>query len=376
MKFVVSSASLLNLLQHTGRVVSTKNTLPILDYFLFSLSGEHLSVTASDLETTLISTLKVERVDEEGIIAVPAKMITDTLKEFSDQPLTISVNKSTWEITVSWKTGKLSIPGVIGTGYPAIPTLSEEGKQSLEIPAQDLLDGISKTIFATADSELRPVMNGIYFDIAPDSITFVATDAHKLVKFTFGNRDNKLQNAFILPKKPAVLLRNMLGKETETITVEFDDHNAIFRLSNFLMICRLIEGKYPNYNSVIPANNPNKVIVDRTELLNCIKRVSVCSNQASNLIKLEISKGSILLSAQDTDFSVSAEDTLPCNYEGEHFEIGFKSTFLMEILSNIETQEVSIELADSTRAALFFPSGEQKGDVSMLMLLMPMMINA
>lgn len=375
MKFVVSSASLLNLLQNTGKVISSKNTLPILDYFLFELNGEDLVITASDLETTLISRLKADSVEEEGVIAVPAKLIIDTLKEFSDQPLTFTVDNSTWEITISWKTGKLSIPGVIGTGYPNVPALVEE-RSAFAMDPQALSEGITKTIFATADSDLRPIMNGIFFDITPDSIIFVATDAHKLVKIAFSGQDYGVQSSFILPKKPAALLKSMLGKESDPVSVEFDERNAVFGLSNSTLVCRLIEGKYPNYNSVIPTNNPNKIIVDRAELLNCIRRVSVCSNQASNLIKFDIGGGRITLSAQDTDFSVSAEDTIPCNYEGEPFEIGFKSTFLVETLSNIESPEVSIELADSTRAGLFFPSGQEENGKSLLMLLMPMMINA
>ena len=375
MKFVVSSSALLGRLQTTNKVISSKNTLPILDYFLFDLKEGVLKITASDLETTLVGTLAVENVEREGLIAVPVKLMLDSLKEFSEQPLTIEANESTWEIVVSWKSGKLTLPGTSGLSYPNLPELNAETKQSLALDVDTLMVGINKTIFATADDELRPVMNGVYINLEPQSVTFVATDAHKLVKYA-SETAAEATASFILPKKPANLLRGLLPKEDGEITVEFDDKNVLFRLKNQVLICRLIEGNYPNYNAVIPANNPNKVFVDRLELLNAIRRVAVCSNQSTNLIKLDISKGTINLTAQDLDFSVSAQESLPCDYEGEDIVIGFKSTFLIEILSNIETTTVLVELADSTRAGVFKPVYDQQPSNDTLMLLMPMMINA
>ena len=375
MKFVVSSSALLGLLQTTNKVISSKNTLPILDYFLFDLKEGVLKITASDLETTLVGTLAVENVEREGLIAVPVKLMLDSLKEFSEQPLTIEANESTWEIVVSWKSGKLTLPGTSGLSYPNLPELNAETKQSLALDVDTLMVGINKTIFATADDELRPVMNGVYINLEPQSVTFVATDAHKLVKYA-SETAAEATASFILPKKPANLLRGLLPKEDGEITVEFDDKNVLFRLKNQVLICRLIEGNYPNYHAVIPANNPNKVFVDRLELLNAIRRVAVCSNQSTNLIKLDISKGTINLTAQDLDFSVSAQESLPCDYEGEDIVIGFKSTFLIEILSNIETTTVLVELADSTRAGVFKPVYDQQPSNDTLMLLMPMMINA
>ena len=375
MKFVVSSSALLGLLQTTNKVISSKNTLPILDYFLFDLKEGVLKITASDLETTLVGTLAVENVEREGLIAVPVKLMLDSLKEFSEQPLTIEANESTWEIVVSWKSGKLTLPGTSGLSYPNLPELNAETKQSLTLDVDTLMVGINKTIFATADDELRPVMNGVYINLEPQSVTFVATDAHKLVKYA-SETAAEATASFILPKKPANLLRGLLPKEDGEITVEFDDKNVLFRLKNQVLICRLIEGNYPNYNAVIPANNPNKVFVDRLELLNAIRRVAVCSNQSTNLIKLDISKGTINLTAQDLDFSVSAQESLPCDYEGEDIVIGFKSTFLIEILSNIETSTVLVELADSTRAGVFKPVYDQQPSNDTLMLLMPMMINS
>ncbi len=374
MKFVVSSSALLGLLQTTNKVISNKNTLPILDYFLFDLKDGVLKITASDLETTLVGTLPVESVEREGLIAVPVKLMLDSLKEFSEQPLTIEANETTWEIVVSWKSGKLTLPGTSGLSYPELPQLNET-KQTITLDVDTLLTGINKTIFATADDELRPVMNGVYVNIEPQSVTFVATDAHKLVKYTAENA-SEMAASFILPKKPANLLRGMLPKEEENVTIEFDDKNVLFRLKNQVLICRLIEGNYPNYNAVIPANNPNKVFVDRIELLNAIRRVAVCSNQSTNLIKFDIKQGEINLTAQDLDFSVSAQESLPCDYEGENIVIGFKSTFLIEILSNLETQTVLIELADLTRAGVFKPVYDEQPANDTLMLLMPMMINA
>lgn len=374
MKFVVSSSALLGLLQTTNKVISSKNTLPILDYFLFDLKDGVLKITASDLETTLVGTLPVESVEREGLIAVPVKLMLDSLKEFSEQPLTIEANETTWEIVVSWKSGKLTLPGTSGLSYPELPQL-RESKQTITMDVDALLTGINKTIFATADDELRPVMNGVYVNIEPQSVTFVATDAHKLVKYTAENASD-MAASFILPKKPANLLRGMLPKEEEDVTIEFDDKNVLFRLKNQVLICRLIEGNYPNYNAVIPANNPNKVFVDRVELLNAIRRVAVCSNQSTNLIKFDIKQGEINLTAQDLDFSVSAQESLPCDYQGDDIVIGFKSTFLVEILSNLETQTVLIELADLTRAGVFKPVYDEQPANDTLMLLMPMMINA
>ncbi len=375
MKFVVSSSALLSLLQTTGKVISSKNTLPILDYFLFDLRDGALKVTASDLETTLVGSLKVESIEAEGLIAAPAKLMLDSLKEFSEQPLTIEADQTTWEIHIKWKSGSLALPGISGLSYPALPEF-EESKTELSFDVDTLLGGLNKTIFATADDELRPVMNGIYVNIEPKGCTFVATDAHKLVKYMAQADNGEVSAAFILPKKPANMLRTVLPKESGEIKVEFDSKNVLFTLKNYKVVCRLIEGNYPNYNAVIPAANPNKVIVDRLELLNGIRRVAVCSNQATNLIKLEISAGKITLTAQDLDFSVSANESLSCNYEGSDIAIGFKSTFLVEILAHTETPSVLVELADSTRAGVFKPIYDDKQPSEVLMLLMPMMINA
>ena len=374
MKFTISSSALLSTLSTTGKVVSNKNTLPILDYFLFDLKDGILKVTASDLETTLITTVAVDGVEREGTIAAPVKLMLDSLKEFSEQPLTIEADENTWEITVSWKSGSLKIPGTSGLGYPALPELGEE-KSEVEMDVDMMIGGINKTIFATADDHLRPIMNGIYVNIAEGEVTFVATDAHKLVKYN-AQAEVAAASSFILPKKPSNLLRSILLKEEEAVKVSFDKKNVVFNLSGSTLVCRLIEGVYPNYNAVIPAANPNKVIVDRVELLNAIKRVAVCSNQATNLVEFNINANTINLATKDLDFSYSAQETVMCAYEGSAITIGFKSTFLVDILSNIETPSVVIELADSTRAGVFKPLYDEPQSANTLMLLMPMMINS
>ena len=374
MKFTVSSSALQSLLATTGKVISNKSSLPILEYFLMELKDGKLTVTTSDLETTLIGSIVVDNIEREGVIAAPAKLMLDTLKEFPEMPLSIEVVDTTWEIKITWASGHLSIPGASAVSYPAVQTLGAERK-SLTLDVDLLVSGINKTIFATADDELRPVMNGVYFDFSPESLTFVATDAHKLVKCQ-AEHASDITSSFILPKKPANLLRNLLAKEEAPVEVSFDAKNVTFSLENFNLVCRLIEGNYPNYNAVIPAANPNKVLIDRVEFVNGIKRVAVCSNPSTNLIRMDIANNKVNLTAQDIDFSVSANETISCSYDGQPVTIGFKSTFLVEILSNIDTPTVVVELADSTRAGVFKPVSEDNTSTQTLMLLMPMMINA
>ena len=374
MKFTVSSSALLSLLATTGKVINSKNTLPILDYFLMELKDGELKVTTSDLETTLVGRLKVENVEREGMVAAPAKLMLDVLKECSEMPLVLDVNDANWEIKISWRSGGSSVPGANPISYPTIQALSED-KNDVTLDVDTLVNGINKTIFATADDELRPVMNGVYFNLDNAGITCVATDAHKLVKFTT-EIDGGATASFILPKKPANLLKAMLLKEDGEIKMSFDKNNAMFTLEHSTLICRLIEGNYPNYNAVIPTANPNKMLIDRIELVNGIKRVAVCANPTTNLIRMDIADNKVTLTAQDLDFYVSANESLSCSYEGAPITIGFKSTFLVEILSNIETPTVLVELADSSRAGVFKPVYDDKQASSTLMLLMPMMINS
>ena len=376
MKFVVSSTELLGHLQAISRVISSKNTLPILDNFLFNLSGNDLEITASDLESTLITRMKLENTEGDGMIALPARILLDTLREFSVQPLTFDINLETMAVVISSENGKFNVMGLNGIDFPALPVIKKDKKFDFSINAEIMLAGINKTLFATADDELRPVMGGIFIEASPEKITFVASDAHKLVRYQRTDAHSDDNASFILPKKPASLLRNILPREEGPFTVEFDDKNAFFNLNEYKVVCRLVEGNYPNYNSVIPKNNPRKITIDRVEFYNTLKRVSVFSKQASNLVKLQLKGNQAMVSAQDIDFSISAYERIKCQYEGEEIEIGFKSVFLLEILANIASQDVMIELADPTRAGLFLPAGTENESEDLLMLLMPMMINA
>jgi DNA polymerase III subunit beta len=376
MKFVVSSTELLGHLQAISRVISSKNTLPILDNFLFNLNGNDLEITASDLESTLITRMKLENTQGDGMIALPARILLDTLKEFSAQPLTFDINTDTLAVVIISENGKFNVVGQNGVDFPALPAVKKDKKFQFTINADVMLAGINKTLFATADDELRPVMGGVFVEASTDKITFVASDAHKLVKYQRSDAHADDNASFILPKKPASLLKNILPREEGPFTVEFDDKNAFFNLNDYKVVCRLVEGNYPNYNSVIPKNNPRKITIDRVEFYNTLKRVSVFSNQASNLVKLQLKGNQVTVSAQDLDFSISAYERIKCQYEGEEIEIGFKSVFLLEILANIASQDVMIELADPTRAGLFLPAETENESEDLLMLLMPMMINA
>ncbi|HPQ34900.1 MAG TPA: DNA polymerase III subunit beta [Tenuifilaceae bacterium] len=376
MKFVVSSTELLSHLSVVSRVISSKNTLPILDNFLFKLEGNNLEITASDLETTLTTSIQLENVTQGGEVAIPYRILVDTLKEFPEQPLTFDINLDTLATTVKTETGQFNIVGQPAEDFPAKATVKDESKVSVSLSANALLNGITKTIFATADDEMRPVMNGILFELASDSLTFVASDAHKLVRYRRLDVKCDEEKSFILPKKPATLLKNILAKGNATVTVEFDDKNAVFALPGYNMVCRLVEGVYPNYNSVIPTNNPNVLTADRVEFYNSLRRVAPFANQASNLVKLSLSGNQLMTSAQDLDFSISAYERFNCQYEGEEMEIGFKSTFLIEILANISASDVMMSLSDPSRAGLFFPAVKENEDEDVLMLLMPMMVNA
>lgn len=376
MKFVVSSTALLGHLQAISKVISSKNTLPILDNFLFTLAGKQLNITASDLETTLVTKMTLENVSDDGLIAIPAKLLLDTLREFPEQPLAFEVNLDSYSVVISSQNGKFTIVGQNGNDFPALPKIKTDKKSAVQIESKVLLNGINKTIFATANDELRPVMNGIFFELSKGEITFVASDAHKLVKYKRADVKPGVNASFIFPQKPASLLKSILPKEEGNVMLEFDDKNAIFSLSDYKIVCRLTEGSYPSYNSVIPTNNPNKLIIDRVELFNSLKRVSVFSNQASNLIKLQLSGNQLTVSAQDIDFSISAYERLNCQYDGDEMEIGFKSAFFIEILSNLNSTEIALQLSDPSRAGIIVPVDKENENEDVLMLLMPMMINA
>ena len=375
MKFVVSSSDLLSHLQAISRVISSKNTLPILDNFLFKLEGNGLEVTASDLESTFITRMTLENASESGSIAIPAKILLDTLKEFPDQPLTFDISLETLSVVIISANGQFNIIGQNGIDFPQVPSVKSDKKTSLRVNYEVLMNGITKTLFATADDELRPVMNGVFIELTNSSLTFVASDAHKLVRYQRNDVKPGASASFILPKKPAALLKNILPKESNDIQIEFDDKNAVFTLTNFTLVSRLVEGNYPSYNSVIPTDNPNSLTIDRLELYNALRRVSVFANQASNLVKLSITGNQLTVSAQDLDFSISAYERLSGQYDGDDLEIGFKSTFLIEILSNLSSGDVIFKLSDPSRAGIMVPAETEIEGEDILMLLMPMMIN-
>lgn len=373
MRFDVSSTALLSRLQSISKVIASKNSLPILDSFLFSLEGDKLTITASDSETRMVTSVDVMNVEGSGLFAVSQKILLDPLKELPEQPLTFDINNSNLEILIHFQNGKYNFIGQKGDTYPQQKPLNDDAI-TLTIDSQMLLSGITRTLFATADDELRPVMNGVYFDIHTEDMTFVASDGHKLVRLRNLSIQSPERASFILPKKPANILKGILGKENEQVTIRFDENNAYIHCANFEMVCRLIEGRYPNYNSVIPQENPYKVTIDRVSFLTALKRVSVFSNPASSLVKLHMKDNEMNVSAQDIDFSTSAEERITCQYEGVELNIGFKATYLIEILSNINATEVVLELADPSRAGLILPS-ENEEDEDLLMLLMPMMLN-
>lgn len=373
MRFDVSSTALLSRLQSISKVIASKNSLPILDSFLFHLEGEKLTITASDAETRLVTSIEVMNTQGNGIFAVSSKILLDPLKELPEQPLTFDINDNNLEIFIHFQNGKYNFIGQKGDTYPQQKPLNENAI-SILVDAQMLANGISRSLFATADDELRPVMNGVYFDIHTDDLTFVASDGHKLVRLRNFSVKSPERASFILPKKPATLLKGLLTKEEGMVNIQFDDNNAYLHCANFEMVCRLIEGRYPNYNSVIPQANPFKVTIDRVSFLNALKRVSVFSNPASSLVKLHLKGNKMVVSAQDIDFSTSAEEKIVCNYDGDELNIGFKATYLIEILSNINSEEILFELADPSRAGLIIPSENEENE-DLLMLLMPMMLN-
>lgn len=374
MKFTVSSSILLPALQSLSKVISSKNTLPVLDSFHFNLEEKRLVVTASDVETKLVTTVELTESEGLGVFCIDAKRLLDPLKELPDQPLYFEVNDDNKSVVVKYANdGTFLLPGQSGDAYPQSKPLKETAKKS-SIESQVLLNGVTRTAFAAADDDLRPVMNGIYFDLQPEHITFVATDGHKLVRLRNTTVQTPEAAAFILPQKPAKLLKDLLKKNDDVVTFQFDDNNAYFVTPNFEMICRLIEGRFPNYDSVIPKDNPNIVTIERQPFINALKRVSVFSNQASNLVKLQISANEIIISAQDIDFATSGEEKVKCDYTNTPLSIGFKAGFLIDIIGNFTSHEIKLQLADPSRAGVLVPA-ENEANEEQLMLLMPMMLN-
>ena len=373
MKLIISSSELLKGVMAVSKAIPAKSPLPILENFLFDLRGNTLEITASDSELTLKTTIQVENSSEEGKIAIPAKHMMDLLKELPDQPLTINTTSDS-SFVCSWASGESTLPYFPAEDYPAI-TGTDETAMTLEFPAASLVDGISSTIYATADDEIRPAMNGILFDIDTASTTLVASDSHKLICYTTADVKAPEKASFILHKKPAAILKNIIGKEVENVEISFDSKNAVFKFGQTTVICRLVVGKYPKYRDVIPQNNSNILRINRTQLLNTVRRVSVCSNKASNHIKFDLKSGSLMISAQDLGFSIAAHETIECQYDGEPLAIGFKSPFIIEILSNMSCGELVMKFLDSKRAALVVPAETEEESEKICGIIMPIMIS-
>ncbi len=374
MKFIVSSSLLLKQLQSISGVLSTNNTLPILDNFLFELNDNELKVSASDLETTMTARLTVDMAEDEGNIAIPAKLLLDTLKTFSDIPVTLEIDKENYGVSLLAGEGKYRLAGQDGAEYPSPAQL--EDATNLKIESDILHNAISKTIFAASNDELRPTMTGVYVELTTDNITFVATDAHKLVRYRRNDIKGEESAAFILPKKPLNQLKGILAMGDAPVDIEFNEKNARFNFRNITMTCRLIDGKYPNYSAVIPLENPNKLTLDRSPFLNAIRRVSLFSNQATYQVKFKIAGTELHLMAEDLDYSNEAKERLNCHFEGNDMEIGFNSKFMVEMLNNLETDQVVMEMSEPNRAGLILPLDDENKDEDILMLVMPVMLNA
>ena len=372
MKFIVSSSALLKQLQTLQGVLASSNTLPILDNFLFEIDGKQLTVTASDLETTITATMPVEAKDK-GSVAIPARLLLDTLKAFPEQPLTFSIDGKHHGVELSSEQGKYKMTGFNGAEFPKSPAL--EGATSLTLPAGTLAKAINKTIFATGNDDLRPVMSGIFFELTNEDIRCVATDAHKLVRYRRTDAQAPKTASFIVPKKPLNLLKATLLGSNADLSIEFNESNAAFRFDNTVLVCRLIDGKYPNYEAVIPKSNPNKLTIDRATFLSTIRRVSIFANKTTHQVRLHINGSQLTVSAEDLDFANEANEKLTCGYEGEDMTIGFNSRFLMDMLSNLNSEHVVMEMSAPNRAGILLPGENGEHGEDLLMLVMPVMLN-
>lgn len=371
MKFIVSSSYLLKQLQVLGGIINNNNTLPILDHFLFSLDKNTLNVSASDLETTISSALEVEST-EKGSVCVPARLLLETLKTFPEQPLTFTVEGNN-TVEISSNSGKYALAYAPSDDFPNAISLKDPS--ATKIQGDILANAISKTIFAAGNDDLRPVMSGVFFQFKEDQLIFVATDAHKLVKYSRTDVTANQPAEFIMPKKPLNLLKGILAGTEEEVTIEYNESNAKFSFQNTELVCRLIDGKYPNYEAVIPKENPNKLTIDRNQFLNSVRRVSIFSNKTTHQIRLKIAGAALQISAEDIDYSNKADERLTCAYQGDDIQIGFNSRFLTEMLNNLTSDEVSLEMSLPNRAGILTPQDGLDEGEQVTMLVMPVMLN-
>lgn len=374
MRFTVSSSALSSKLNMLAKVIGSKNSLPILDCFLFQVANGEMSITASDSDNVIKSTLALTDHDGEGEFCVPNRVILDALKELPEQPLHFDVDTAGEAVAIKivYQNGLYNFTGQSAEEYPRTQSMND-ACTTVSLPTEMLINNISRSLFATANDELRPVMNGIYFDLTADALAIVASDGHKLVRSKNFTIKSESPSAFNLPKKPASLLKNILSKDGDDAIIKFDDRSAEIQFTDGVMRCRLIDGRYPNYNSVIP-NNPNEVTVDRRGLQSALRRVLPFASESSQLIRFHIESGRFEVSSEDIDFSTSAKEQLSCEYNGSPISIGFKGSGLMEILSNLTSDNIIIQLADPSRAGIIVPA-EQPENEDILMLIMPMLLN-
>ena len=372
MKFIVSSSYLLKQLQVLGNVINSSNTLPILDNFLFDLDHNVLTVSASDLETTMSATLEIDS-ESKGSVAVPAKLLLEILKTFPEQPLTFTVEENN-TIEISSNSGKYAVAYAPSDEFPKSVNLDDPSVTL--VPADVLATAISKTIFAAGNDDLRPVMSGVFFQFSPHGLIFVATDAHKLVKYARTDVTASQVADFIMPKKPLNILKNILGTSGAEVKIEYNDSNAAFSFDNYVLMCRLIDGKYPNYEAVIPKENPNKLMIDRSQFLSSVRRVAIFSNKTTHQIRLKIAGAELNVSAEDIDYSNKAEERLTCDYQGDDMQIGYNSRFLTEMLTNLQSDMIMLEMSLPNRAGILTPvDGLEEGE-TVTMLVMPVMLNS
>ncbi|WP_438965465.1 DNA polymerase III subunit beta [Flavobacterium sp.] len=372
MNFIVSSSYLLKQLQVLGSVINNSNTLPILDNFLFELDNNALKVSASDLETTMTATLDIES-KSVGSVAIPAKLLLEILKTFPEQPLTFTVEDNN-TVEISSNSGKYALAFAPGEEFPK--SIALEDPSVTLVPAEVLSTAINKTIFAAGNDDLRPVMSGVFFQFSPQSLIFVATDAHKLVKYTRTDVVASEVAEFIMPKKPLNILKGILGTSDNEVKIEYNDSNATFSIENYVLMCRLIDGKYPNYEAVIPKENPNKLMINRTQFLNSVRRVAIFANKTTHQIRLKIAGTELNISAEDIDYSNKADERLTCDYQGDDLQIGFNSRFLSEMLTNLTSDEIQLEMSMPNRAGILTPiDGLDEGE-TVTMLVMPVMLNS
>ncbi len=373
MKFITSSIDLLKNLQAISGVLSTSNSLPILENFLFEIKNKELILSASDLETTMITRMQVES-KENGSICIPARILLDTLKTFPSVPLTFTIDEKSFGIEISSDFGKYKLTGFNAVEFPRIPQL--DGASNVAITSEILSRALNKTIFASGNDELRPVMSGVYVQLSDENVTFAATDAHKLVRYRRSDCKSERAASFILPKKAINLLRSQLATTSAVVTVEYNTTNALFSYDDTQLVCRLIDGKYPNYEAVIPKQNPNKLTVERASILGSLKRVSIFANKTTHQVRLKIAGSELSISAEDLDFANAASERLTCSYEGEDMEIGFNSRFLIEMLNNLESKDILIEMSAPNRAGIISPTEYDNTNENVLMLVMPVMLNS